>query len=117
MPGNLFTAIDTHRGQAEDWIAALPSRFSKLVDHVTFTVEEKRLDLHIKFPAGSRFARPVCDKECPVHDTRKHTWRHMGFFLHEAYLQARVPRVKRGAWGSSDTRSLGQRRLTFHAAL
>ena len=29
-----------------------------LVDHVTFTVEEKRLDLHINFPKGSRFLAP-----------------------------------------------------------
>jgi transposase len=65
-----------------------------LVDHVTFTVEEKRLDLHINFRAGSRFACPVCGEECPVHDTREHTWRHMDFFQHEAYLHARVPRVK-----------------------
>ncbi|MGC8733253.1 MAG: ISL3 family transposase [Halothiobacillaceae bacterium] len=65
-----------------------------LVDHVTFTLEEKRLDLHINFPAGSRFACPVCGEECPVHDTREHTWRHMDFFQHEAYLHARVPRVK-----------------------
>ncbi|QEM40783.1 IS5 family transposase (plasmid) [Acidithiobacillus caldus] len=48
-----------------------------LVDHVTFTVEEKRLDLHINFPKGSRFACSVCGEECPVHDTRDHTWRHM----------------------------------------
>ncbi len=33
-----------------------------LVDHVTITVEEKRLDLHINFPAGSRFACPVCGR-------------------------------------------------------
>ncbi|AEK58461.1 ISAtc1-like protein [Acidithiobacillus caldus SM-1] len=33
-------------------------------------------------------------EECPVHDTRDHTWRHMDFFQHEAYLHARVPRVK-----------------------
>ena len=65
-----------------------------LVDDVTFKVEDKRLDLHINFPQGSRFACPVCGEECPVHDTREHTWRHMDFFQHEAYLHARVPRVK-----------------------
>ena len=63
------------------------------MNHVTFTVEEKLLDLHINFPAGSRFACPVCGEECPVHDTREHTWRHMDFFQHEAYFHARVPRV------------------------
>ena len=34
-----------------------------LVDHVTFTVEEKRLDLHINFPQGCRFRlQAVTDK-------------------------------------------------------
>jgi hypothetical protein len=41
-----------------------------MVDDVTFKVEDKRLDLHIDFPKGSRFACPVCGQECPVHDTR-----------------------------------------------
>ncbi len=40
-----------------------------MVDDVTFKVEDKRLDLHIDFPKGSRFACPVCGQECPVHDT------------------------------------------------
>jgi len=65
-----------------------------LVDDVTFQVEEKRLDIHINFPKGSHFACPVCGEECPVHDTREHTWRHMDFFQHEAYLHARVARVR-----------------------
>ena len=30
---------------------------------------------------------------CKVHDTEPHTWRHLNFFQHEAYLTARVPRV------------------------
>ncbi|AEM48426.1 transposase IS204/IS1001/IS1096/IS1165 family protein [Acidithiobacillus ferrivorans SS3] len=65
-----------------------------LVDHVTFTVEEKRLDLHINFPKGSRLACPECGQECPVHDTVEQKWRHMDFFQHETYLHARAPRVK-----------------------
>ena len=28
-----------------------------------------------------------------MHDTELHTWRHLNFFEHEAYLTARVPRV------------------------
>ena len=64
-----------------------------LVDHVAFTVQEKRLDLHINFPKGSRFACPVRGAECPVHDIQEKTWRHMDFFQHEAYLHTRVPRV------------------------
>ncbi|MGC9217272.1 MAG: ISL3 family transposase, partial [Acidithiobacillus sp.] len=61
-----------------------------LVDHVTYVVDEKRLDLHVNFPADCRFAFTVCREGCPVHDTREHTWRHMDFFQHEAYLHARV---------------------------
>ncbi len=65
-----------------------------MVDDVTFKVEEKRLDLHVNFPKGSRFSCPVCGAACPVHDIQEKTWRHMDFFQHEAYLHARVPRVK-----------------------
>jgi transposase len=65
-----------------------------MVDDVTFKVEEKRLDLHVTFPKGSRFSCPVCGAECPVHDVQEKTWRHMDFFQHEACLPARVPRVK-----------------------
>ena len=83
-----------------------------LVDQVTFTVKEKRLDLYIDFPKSSRFACSVCGEECPVHDTRDHTRRHMDFFPHEAYLHSRVPLVP-GAWGASDTCSLGTGRLAF----
>ena len=30
-----------------------------VVDVVQFTVEEKRLDLHVNFPKGSRFPCPI----------------------------------------------------------
>ena len=72
-----------------------------MVDDVTFQVEEKRLDLHVTFPKGSRFSCPVCGAECPVHDIQEKTWKHMDFFQHEAYLHARVPRVKCPAHPSS----------------
>ncbi len=63
-------------------------------DRVTFSVEGKRLGLHIDSPRGSRFACPVCGQECPGHDTVESQWRHLDFFQHAAYLHARVPRVK-----------------------
>jgi transposase len=60
-----------------------------------FDAAQRRLDLRIDFPKGSRFACPECGREgCPVHDTESHTWRHLNFFEHEAYLHARVPRVE-----------------------
>jgi transposase len=61
---------------------------------VEFDVEQRRLDLRIDFPRGSRFACPECDRAgCPVKDTEQKTWRHLNFFEHQAYLTARVPRV------------------------
>ena len=61
---------------------------------VEFDAAERRLDLRIDFPKGARFACPECGRAgCPVHDTEPHTWRHLNFFQHEAYLHARVPRV------------------------
>jgi transposase len=65
----------------------------RVVD-VRFDVEQRRLDLRIDFPKGSRFACPECGREgCEVHDTEEKTWRHLDFFQHQAYLTARVPRV------------------------
>ena len=62
---------------------------------VEFDVERRRLDLRIDFGKGGRFPCPECGRaDCPVHDTEPHTWRHLNFFQHEAYLHARVPRVE-----------------------
>jgi len=38
-------------------------------DRVQFTAEEKRLDLYMNFPNGSRFPCSVCGQDCPVYDT------------------------------------------------
>ncbi|MDE1990566.1 MAG: transposase [Betaproteobacteria bacterium] len=59
-----------------------------------FSVEDGRLDLHVDFPAGSRFACAECGRAgCGVHDTKEETWRHLDFFQHRAFLHARTPRV------------------------
>ncbi|OYV72829.1 MAG: ISL3 family transposase, partial [Acidithiobacillus ferrivorans] len=60
----------------------------------------RRLDIHIDFAAGSRFACPTCAAAaCPAYDTEQMTWRHLNFFQHQAYLHARVPRVRCAACG------------------
>ncbi len=65
------------------------------VSSVDFDPERKRLDMNIDFSPGSSFACPDCkEKGCKAHDTEKKTWRHLNFFQHEAYINARVPRVK-----------------------
>lgn len=60
-----------------------------------FDPEAHRLDIHIDFPAGSRFPCPDCGAaDCPAYDTEQMTWRHLNFFQHQAWLHARVPRVR-----------------------
>lgn len=59
-----------------------------------FDAAAKRLDIHLDFARGSRFACPQCGvADCPAYDSEEKTWRHLNFFQHEAYLHARVPRV------------------------
>src|SRR5277367_3121481 len=60
-----------------------------------FDPEAGRIDIAIDFPAGSRFACPACGAaDCPAYDTERKTWRHLNCFQHQAYLNARVPRVR-----------------------
>jgi transposase len=60
-----------------------------------FDTEAGRLDVQIDFTPGSRFACPNCGvADCPAYDTQRKTWRHLNFFQHQAYLNARVPRVR-----------------------
>lgn len=64
------------------------------VKGVEFSKENKRLDIKIGFQPGTLFPCPVCGSPAPAHDTTEKTWRHLNFFQYEAYLTARVPRVK-----------------------
>ncbi len=64
------------------------------VTSVVFTKEANRIDLTIDFQRGATFPCPVCGASSPVHDTTEKEWRHLNFFQYEAYLHARVPRVK-----------------------
>jgi len=64
------------------------------VTRTEFDAAARRLDLYLDFPKGARFGCPEGDQPaCPVHDTEPKRWRHLGFFQHQAYLHARVPRV------------------------
>ena len=72
------------------------------VDRSEFDAEAGRLDLYLEFPRGARFAcpEPQCpERECPVHDTDAKTWRHLDFFQYQAYLHAKLPRVRCGEHG------------------
>ena len=60
-----------------------------------FDPDAKRLDIEIGFAPGSRFPCPNCAAaDCPAYDTERTSWRHLNFFQHQAYINARVPRVR-----------------------
>jgi transposase len=60
-----------------------------------FDAAARRLDIEIDFAPGSRFTCASCGATgCPAYDTEQMTWRHLNFFQHQAYLNARVPRVR-----------------------
>jgi len=60
-----------------------------------FNAAAKRLDIDISFDKRALFTCPSCGAaECPVYDARPLTWRHLDFWQHQTYLNARVPRVR-----------------------
>jgi len=65
-----------------------------------FDPDRKRLDITIDFPRGGAFSCPECGAQgLKAYDSELKSWRHLNFFQHEAYLSARVPRVKCGQCG------------------
>jgi len=62
---------------------------------VRFDPAQGRIDFDVAFARGSRFACPHCGaSEQAVHDTLERSWRHLNFFQYQAYINARVPRVR-----------------------
>lgn len=81
--------------QAQLFGAALGLQAPWQVTGLDFDEAGSRLDIGMDFPKGARFACSDCaTPDCPVHDTETKTWRHLDFFQHQAYLTARVPRVR-----------------------
>jgi len=75
--------------------AALGLEAPWTVSDVRFDAAAGRIDFEIAFPAGSRFCCPACGAvDQPVHDTRERSWRHLHFFQYQAFIHARVPRVR-----------------------
>jgi transposase len=59
-----------------------------------FDPAQSRLDLDLDFPKGSLFACPGCGAPVKAYDTEDKQWRHLNFFQHTCYLNARLPRVE-----------------------
>ena len=69
------------------------------VSEVGFDKDQRRLDIELDFPPGSRFIHPSTGQAAPVYDTERKTWRHLNFFQFECYVHAFVPRVDGGPSG------------------
>jgi len=96
FPGSLAGGLRYRKGMRDTDLFQLALGLTSpwKVMRAEFSVEEGRLDLHVDFPAGSRFVCAECGGEgCGVHDTKTETWRHLDFFQHRAFLHARTPRV------------------------
>jgi transposase len=59
-----------------------------------FYAEAKTLTICVDFNTDSRFSHPEVVGEHSVHATQPKRYRHLNFFQHECFLEARVPRVK-----------------------
>lgn len=81
MSAKLF---ETALGIAKPWY----------VESVDFNAAKKTLTIRIDFVSGTRFAVPGVEGVHPVHDTVTKQYRHLNFFQHECYLEARTPRVR-----------------------
>ena len=65
------------------------------VSDVRFDAAAGRIDFDVTFPAGTRFCCPSCGAAGQgVHDTRERSWRHLHFFQYQAFIHARLPRVR-----------------------
>ena len=66
------------------------------IKSTNFDYQKKRLDIEIDFKRGAKFEYVNTEgeiKEGSVYDTKKKSWRHLNFFQHECYLNARIPRI------------------------
>lgn len=84
----------------ETFQAALGLKEPWFVVGSRFDAAAKRLDIDIAFDKQALFPCSSCGAvDCPVHDARPLTWRHLNFWQHQTYLNARVPRVRCDACG------------------
>ena len=64
------------------------------VVELKFDAGSKRLDIRVDFAPGARFPCPDCGALCKVHDAAAKTWRHLNFFEHLTFIEARQPRTQ-----------------------
>ena len=61
----------------------------------SFSGEPAKLVLHLDLrPDTCSLPCPECGGECPFHDRRERSWRHLNFWQYETEIHAKVPRVR-----------------------
>ena len=64
------------------------------IDRIELNHKEKRVNVWIKHPDGTRWACPECGAELTTYDhAEEREWRHLDSCAYQTYLHARIPRV------------------------
>ena len=66
---------------------------------ISFSDDERRVDITVDFIHGSTFTCPTCGEEVKTCKVEKETWYHDNFFHFAAYLNALVPRIECASCG------------------
>lgn len=88
--------ITINEGQLEE-LLHIPEPW--YVERINFDVENKQLDVDVKFRKRAIFTCVNCGAENqPIYDIadRNRTWRHLNFFEYPCYIHAEHPRTKCG---------------------
>jgi hypothetical protein len=65
-----------------------------LITAVSFSTEEKRMDITVDFAHDGTFICPTCGAEVMTCTEENETWFHSDFFRYATYLHARVPHIE-----------------------
>jgi transposase len=65
------------------------------ISDVNFKIDNNNKELHleISFDPGAQF-KDETGTLCPAYDSKQKQWRHMNFFEHKTFINAKVPRIK-----------------------
>jgi transposase len=72
------------------------------VSSVTFSSQEKRLDITVDFISDGSCCCPLCGKQGQICEKARELWRHDNFFEYLTYLHVRVPLKKCIMCGDSE---------------
>jgi len=64
------------------------------IEQISFSKEDRRMDIYVAFSKDGVFTCPGCKAETSrIHDIRERTWRHLNFFQYKCYIHCQLPRI------------------------